>query len=249
MSKKKTNSALVALLVGILFIFVGGALTGLSLMLGADDSENLVYTIMLYGGIGLAVLGLIILIGGIVAGKSGSKKSKIDKKSDADISVGAAEAMPDAEMSLDGATSYNGVQTAYMPNMEAYEFVTVGRRQSVEEKFEQIGKMSKTQFVVYVLKLLSLKGFKVVLTPVIDNNGIDLLVTRDGITRGAACMLSNKVLSKEDIIVAHQGESYYDVDGSMVITNMFFDRSALEYAKSHKMTLIDRNILIEQYMR
>ena len=45
--------------------------------------------------------------------------------------------------------------------METYEFVTVGRRQSVEDKFDQIGKMSKTQFVVYVLKLLSLKGFTV----------------------------------------------------------------------------------------
>ena len=86
-------------------------------------------------------------------------------------------------------------------------------------------------------------------SPVIDNNGIDLLVTRDGITRGAACILSNKVLSKEDIKFAYEGESYYDVDGSMVITNMYFDRSALDYAKSHKMTLIDRNILIEQYMR
>ncbi len=248
MAKGKTNPALVALLVGIVFIFVGGAVIGFSLMLGADEADNMLYTIMLYAGIGLAVLGIILLVGGIIAGKSSRRSNTVGKKEN-DGLTDAAEAMPDVEVSLDGVGTYNGMQTTYMPNMETYEFVTVGRRQSVEDKFDQIGKMSKTQFVVYALKLLSLKGFKVVLTPVIDNNGIDLLVTRDGITRGAACILSNKVLSKEDIKFAHEGESYYDVDGSMVITNMYFDRSALDYAKSHKMTLIDRNILIEQYMR
>ena len=248
MAKGKTNPALATLLVGIVFIFVGGAVIGFSLMLGADEADNIVYSIMLYAGIGLAVLGVILLVGGIIAGKSGRRSKTVSKKEN-DGLTGAAEAMPDVEVSLDGVGTYNGMQTTYVPNMETYEFVTVGRRQSVEDKFDQIGKMSKTQFVVYVLKLLSLKGFKVVLTPVIDNNGIDLLVTRDGITRGAACILSNKVLSKEDIKFAYEGESYYDVDGSMVITNMYFDRSALDYAKSHKMTLIDRNILIEQYMR
>ncbi len=55
MAKGKTNPALAALLVGIVFIFVGGAVIGFSLMLGADEADNIVYSIMLYAGIGLAV--------------------------------------------------------------------------------------------------------------------------------------------------------------------------------------------------
>lgn len=242
MSKSKTNSSLVALLVGILMLFVGGAVLGLSLMLGSDDPESLVYTIMMYGGIVVAAVGIICIIGGIVSGqrhKAGKDKASKQKPQ--------PEAVADVDFQLDGSATYNGTPT-YVPQTESFEFVTVGRRQSLEEKFEQIGKMCKTQFVIYIAKLFSLKGYEVQLTPVIDNHSIDMIVKRDGITRAVGCLIANKVMCEEDIAPVYDGRTFYQADGVMVVTNMYFDRTSLNYAKARKISLVDRNVLTDQFI-
>lgn len=244
MAKSKTNSALAAFLTGIAFIFVGLAALGASLMLNDDNPDTaLIYNIIMYVGIGIAALGVILLIAGIVSGRRGSGKKQ---KSTADVST--VEVVGDVELQLDGTATYN-VDSASFAQPDKYEFVNVGRRQSLEDKFEQIGKMGKTQFVIYMAKLFSLKGFEVQLTPVLDNHDVDMVVKKDGVVRAVACMISSKVLCREDIIPAYNGIPFYNADSAMVVTNMYFDRTSLEYAKSHKMTLVDRSILAEQYMK
>ena len=70
MSSKKSNPALTMLLLGILFVFIGGGATGLSLIFGADAVESKqIFDIVMYVGIGFAVLGVIFIIAGIVSGK------------------------------------------------------------------------------------------------------------------------------------------------------------------------------------
>lgn len=245
MSKSKTNSALVALIVGVLMFFVGGAVLGFSLMLGSNDPENVVYKIMMYCGIAFVAIGLITLLVGVIVGlrrrAGGSKPTKTSALKT------APEQVADVEFSLDGSTTYNG-QTAYVSQTDTYEFVTVGRRQSADEKFDQIAKMGKTQFVIYVAKLFSLKGYEVQLTPVIENNNVDMIVKRDGVTRAVGCLIASKVMCKEDIVPVYEGKSFYNADGVMAVTNMYFDRTALNYAKERKMSLVDRNILVEQFM-
>lgn len=234
MSKKKSNSALALLLVGILFIFVGLGALGASLMLGSTnpDKEQL-FNIVMYVGIGVAVIGVILLVSAIIMGKSGRKAQSQQRDNEPTIER------------VDDVT----VEPTFVFQPESYEFVTVGRRQSNEEKFNEIGKMGKTQFVIYMCKLFSLNGYEVTYTPVAGNNNIDLIVKRDGVTRAVGCLLANKVMCDEDIKPVYDGQGFYDVDGVMVVTNMYFDRTALNFAKAHKITLIDRNILIEQYMR
>ena len=233
MSKKKSNSAITLLLVGILFIFVGGGATGLSLMFGSTNPDNKsLFDIIMYVGIGVAVLGIILLISGIAVGKSGSKSKPQQSSEQAYI-----ERVDDRLLEP---------TQVYQP--ESYEFVAVGRKQSTEEKFNEIGKMGKTQFVIYMCKLFSLKGYEVTYTPVAENNNIDLIVKRDGVTRAVGCLLANKVMCEEDVKPVYEGAAFYEVDGVAVVTNMYFDRTALGFAKSRKITLIDRTILIEQYM-
>lgn len=243
MAKSKTNSSLIALIAGILLVFIGGSALAVSLMLndGNADSKTL-YDAIMYSGIGLAALGVIIIVVAIVTGKSGASK----KKSGASKNP-SEEHIADVEMHLDGSATYSGAPS-YVPETETFEFVTVGRRQSVDDKFDQIGKMGKTQFVIYIAKLFSLKGFEVQLTPVIENHGIDMIVKRDGVSRAVGCLLSNKVLCQADLVPVRDGESFYGVHGCMIITNMYFDRTSLDYAKENKITLVDRNILAEQYM-
>lgn len=239
MAKGKSNSALIALIVGILLIFVGGAAVGFSLMLGAEAENKQIYDIIMYVSIGVVAIGVITLVSGIAVGKKRGKQARQSRDN--------AEPIADVEINLDGSTVYNGEPT-YFPQPQSYEFVTVGRRQSIDDKFEQIGKMGKTQFVIYMSKLFSLKGYEVQLTPVIDNHGIDMIIKRDGVTKAIGCLLANKVMCEEDVAPVREGAAFYSVDGAAAVTNMYFDRTALNFAKVHKMTLIDRNILTEQFM-
>lgn len=235
MGKKKSNSALTLLLIGILLIFVGGGALGLTLILGSENEDlKQLCDILMYVCIAIAAFGVICLLAGIISGKSGSKSSG-KKQSETD-------ALPSE------AANGQAVEPTYVFEPQSYEFVTVGRRQSVEDKFNEIAKMGKTQFVIYMCKLFSLKGYEVTYTPVAGNNNIDLIVKRDGVTRAVGCLLANKVMCEEDVTPVYEGASFYNVDGVAVVTNMYFDRTALNFAKAHKITLIDRNILIEQYM-
>ena len=142
----------------------------------------------------------------------------------------------------------DGSNITYIPSKEAYDFVIMGQRQTLDEKFHEISKMDKTQFVVYVARLFSRKGYQVKLTPVVDNHDIDLLVEKMGVTIAVGCILTNKVLCKEDIVSVKNGRSYYGVNNSMALTNMYFDKTALDYAKSEYMSLVDRNILASDFM-
>ena len=161
---------------------------------------------------------------------------------------GKAEVMPDAVANLDNNVTYVGTNVQYIPSMEAYEFINMGRYQTLDEKFDQISKMDRTQFVIYVARLFSRKGYAVKLTPVVDNFDIDFIVEKMGVTIAVGCLLTNKVLCKEDITCVRAGKDHYKVNNCMALTNMYFDRTALEYAREEKMSLVDRNILAEDFM-
>ena len=161
---------------------------------------------------------------------------------------GKAEAIPDAVAHLDNPVTYVGTNVQYIPSKEAYEFINMGKYQTLDEKFDQITKMDRTQFVIYVARLFSRKGYQVKLTPVVDNFDIDMIVEKMGVTIAVGCLLANKVLCKEDITCVRAGKDHYRVHNCMALTNMYFDRTALEYARAEKMSLVDRNILAEDFM-
>ena len=161
---------------------------------------------------------------------------------------GKPEVMPDAVANLDNPVTYVGTNVQYIPSMEAYEFINMGSYQTLDEKFDQISKMDHTQFVIYVAKLFSRKGYQVKLTPVVDNFDIDIIVEKMGVTIAVGCLLTNKVLCKEDITCVRAGKDHYRVNNCMALTNMYFDRTALEFAREEKMSLVDRNILAEDFM-
>lgn len=241
MSKNKSNPAIVILIIGFVLFVLGAVLVAVSLILNDGvQQDTLTGSIMLYGGAALAVAGLLMAIITIcVANKGNSKKAK----------NAAQVSHADTEYTFEATPTYDSQNVEYIATSAEYEFVNVGKRQSMDDKFEQIGKMGKTQFVIYVAKLFSLQGYEVRLTPVIENHGVDMLVKKDGVTKNVSCILANKVLCAEDIMYADEGKSFYQSDGAMIITNMYFDRTSLDFAKSHNWSLVDRNILTEQYMK
>ena len=188
--------------------------------------------VCLWGGVALAGIGFIALL------VCSAKRRRAQKRAEEENSALDEENAQSSEP-----------EVTYIPNREAYELIDMGKYQTMDDKFAQIGQMDRTQFVIYMARLFSLKGYQVKLTPVIDNHDIDMLVEKLGVTIAVGCLISNRVLGQEDIVCVNVGKQYYDASDSMVITNMYFDRTALDYAKAERMSLVDRNILASEFMR
>ena len=231
----------------IILLFFAAAAILLSVLFLSKQMETNpklepINTYCLYGGIGLAALGLLILIIGISVGAKRAKKKKQQQAQQ------KPEAINDVEVNMYAPTTTGSTTVTYVPSQEAMTFVQMGSHQTLEEKFDQIAKMDKTQFVIYVARLFSRKGYQVKLTPVFDNYGIDMLVEKMGVIIAVSCVLTNKILSAADVEVANQGKAHYPASNAMVLTNMYFDRTALDFAKANKISLVDRVILSEDFM-
>lgn len=232
MSKQKHTKLAAISVLSIIAFLAGLTLDVLYFVLPIfkDETYAQLGIICLFMGAVIAVLGLVFVIVCIVS----------YKRLDAKEARAAAKAKQPQQVAA--------TQVRYIPNRETFEFINMGQYQTLDEKFDQIAKMDKTQFVIYVARLFSRKGYQVKLTPVVDNHDIDLLVEKLGVTIAVGCLLTNKVLCKEDIVRVKQGRFYYGVNNCMALTNMYFDRTALEYAKAERMSLVDRNILAEDFI-
>ncbi|MCM1290280.1 MAG: restriction endonuclease [Corallococcus sp.] len=235
MGKKKGGYAGLALISALLLI-VGAAMAAIGFFTNVIP-EGLVADIVKYAGVALASFGLLFLIICLVSCVGRNKKSKLVND--------VAEQNVQADLDSVG----SGESVRYIPSESVYQFVNMGDRQTLDEKFNEIQKMDKTQFVIYVARLFSRKGYQVKFTPVFNNHNIDLLVEKMGVTIAVGCILSNKVLCENDIHCVVEGSRYYHASNVMTLTNMYFDRTALDYAKRERMSLVDRNILAEDFMR
>ena len=253
--KKKPSKISVFAFFSILIFVLGLALAIVAATLPYfKQAENLqLRIILIYVGLGVLGVGIILIIVAIAIFRYYDKHpEKLQERNGRIITYQqpAPEVMPDAVAQLDNKDTNTGIgpSVQYIPSMEAYEFINMGKYQTLEEKFDQISKMDHTQFVIYVARLFSRKGYQVKLTPVVDNFDIDLIVEKMGVTIAVGCLLANKVLCKEDITCVREGKNHYHVNNCMALTNMYFDRTALEYAREEKMSLVDRNILAEDFM-
>ena len=259
----------------ILIFFSGLIITGLTALLMKSETQSLLRSALLTVGGVLSGIGLILVIIAIAIYRYYDRHPELAQPVSERViervvektvvtpaptpvetqtaeplpaARGVAEVMPDAVAHLDNPVTYVGTNVQYIPSMEAYEFINMGSYQTLEEKFDQISKMDHTQFIIYVARLFSRKGYQVKLTPVVDNYAIDLIVEKMGVAIAVGCLLTNKVLCKEDIVCVRKGKDHYHVQNCMALTNMYFDRTALEYAREEKMSLVDRNILAEDFM-
>ena len=252
-----------------LLILVVGAILLVVYLTMFKGQQDIGSVILMYAAIVLVVLGFVLTILCMILFRVADLRDKKRKDEMLDSFVEEkASTVEEQPHSQQPATSSDNVapqeqqqpfapanqtytlegNVTYIPSKEAYDFVVMGQYQTLEQKFEEIGRMDKTQFVIYVARLFSRKGYQVKLTPVVDNHDIDLLVEKMGVTIAVGCILTNKILCKEDIVCVKNGRSFYGVNNSMALTNMYFDRTALDYAKQEHMSLVDRNVLAEDFM-
>ncbi len=191
---------------------------------------------------------LLAFVGIIVCAVKLSKINKAEKAAlPATEQVGVIP-QTTSQGSVEQMTASNNGPIVYVPAVEAYNFVDMGDRQTIDQKFEQIARMDRTQFVVYVARLFSRKGYSVKLTPVIDNYCIDMVVEKHGVAIAVAVVPATRLLGRDDMVCVAEGRKHYPVNNAMVITNLYFDNTAVQFAREQCMSLVDRNVLASEFM-
>ncbi len=114
---------------------------------------------------------------------------------------------------------------------------------------EKIDIMEGEEFEIFMEEYFSHKGYKVERTPLSGDYGIDLIIEHEfGKIGVQAKCYSNKVsLSAVQEVVA--GLRHYGLSSGMVITNNYFQNSAIRLAADNNITLWDRDKLIEKLAR
>ncbi len=158
-------------------------------------------------------------------------------------------AVDDGQMPAYGETvTADGEVIRFIPVQEAFEGIDMGKVQSIEDKFAEIAKMDKTQFVVYVARLFSMQGYQVKLTPVMDNKGVDMVIEKSGRYIAVGCVLTDRLLTSDDVAVIAEGARFYPVSNTIALTNACFDASAVGFAKAHAISLVDHDVLAADFM-
>ena len=259
--RKEIKTAFLA--IGIILLLIAAACLALYFAWQGQIAEKERST-LLYVGIGCAVSAVVcVVISLCIKSQPQNKppKSKLQPSLPSATSSQQSAQQPEGQQAQPSEQQYAQQQTAQQSRQpedlpqgaqpvprQSPMLIHMGERQSTEEKFAEIAKMDKTQFVVYAARLFGYRGYRVKFTPVIDNYGVDLLVEKMGVTIAVGCVLSDKVLSAQDVAPVAEGRRYYHASAVMVVTNSYFDRSALDYAKQNNLSLVDRNVLSQDFM-
>lgn len=111
---------------------------------------------------------------------------------------------------------------------------------------EKVDVMTGEEFEHYMEKYFIKKGYKVTRTPLSGDYGIDLIIEHEFGKIGVQlkCYFDKVPLKAVQEVVA--GLNHYGLSSGMVITNSYFQPSAKRLANDNKITLWDRDILIEK---
>jgi restriction system protein len=106
-----------------------------------------------------------------------------------------------------------------------------------------IDAMPGIDFERYLQKLLSMQGYRVRMTPVSGDLGVDLVASRNGDNIAIQVKRYNTKVSRRAISDAVAGMQHYRGNKAMVITNNYFTPGAVTLARSTGCILADRDTL------
>lgn len=106
--------------------------------------------------------------------------------------------------------------------------------------------MSGKEFESFIATLFQKKGFKVLQTPLSGDFGIDVIIENSFIKIGIQTKCYNDKVSNSAVQEAVTGIKHYNLDKAMVITNNYFQPSAIALAKDNNVILWDRDKLLQE---
>jgi HJR/Mrr/RecB family endonuclease len=108
-----------------------------------------------------------------------------------------------------------------------------------------IDRMTGHEFERYIGKLLAQQGYRSQVTKGSGDNGVDIIAELNGVRWAVQCKRQVNNVSPDAIrdVVAATQSTLFNCSRSMVVTNNYFSKAAIQYAKSTDCVLIDRNDL------
>ena len=118
---------------------------------------------------------------------------------------------------------------------------------AIDEKnkisIEDIDKMNGVEFENFISKLFFNEGYKSKVTKTSRDQGIDVILEKNGKNIGIQCKCYTGKVSNSAIQEAVAGKLFYNLDEVMVVTNSYFTKSAKDLAQVNNVKLWDRDIL------
>lgn len=111
---------------------------------------------------------------------------------------------------------------------------------------DQVDNMSGAEFEIFMTQYFQKQGFKTIHTPISGDYGIDLIIENDFGKIGVQAKCYKNKVSLDAVQQVVAGLRYYGLSSGLVITNSYFQPSAIKLAASNNITLWDRNKLIEK---
>jgi restriction system protein len=105
--------------------------------------------------------------------------------------------------------------------------------------------MTGVQFEQYLQKLLYSRGYRVSITRVSGDLGVDLIACRAQDRIAIQVKRHNTKVSRRAISDAVAGMQHYRCNRAMVITNSHFTPGAITLARSTSCTLVNRDLLVQ----
>lgn len=121
------------------------------------------------------------------------------------------------------------------------------RTSSTLSPIERVDRMSGEQFEVFMEHYFIQRGYKVERTPLSGDYGVDLIIEHElGGKIGVQLKCYSKKVPADAVQEVFAGLQHYKLSSGMVITNNYFQPSAIRLAADNNITLWDRNKLIEK---
>lgn len=111
---------------------------------------------------------------------------------------------------------------------------------------DDVDLMSGQEFENFIAELFSKMGYETEITKATGDQGIDVIVSKNGSKIGIQVKCYSGTVGNSAIQEAVAGKNYYHLDKAMVITNNFFTDSARQLARANSIVLWDRNTLKEK---
>ena len=111
---------------------------------------------------------------------------------------------------------------------------------------DQIDVMSGDEFEKFVTDFFEKRGFTTKQTPSSGDYGVDVIAENDFIKIGIQVKRYNGKVPNSAVQEAVTAMRHYSLDKAMVITNSYFQPSAIQLAKDNHVILWNRDKLIEE---
>lgn len=106
--------------------------------------------------------------------------------------------------------------------------------------------MNGVQFEEFVLSILERKGYKCALTKQSGDQGVDIIATKYSTKIAVQCKCYGEPVGNHAIMEVVAGSKLYKCNKTMVVTNNFFTKSAVELARANDVILWNRDELQKQ---